>query len=572
MQKHMTSREKEGPGSEKLLSRFPEAVHCNDRTDDVELRHVVISGFDPRIDSSSYRDSRDGDVWKKRSILEDQGLDSWRNISISGHTFVRVVKAILVLLYVAYSVYSLYRTWGTENATPSVGAVVYLAMEVVPYRPRNLMSLVGLTLLFLTSFILSNNPRKVNWHTVFWGIALQFYMAIFVLRTQVGYSIFSWMGDRITDFISYTDAGSRFIFGQNYAEHYFAFKQLPVLLFINAFIAVAYHFGLVQAFVAYFGKFLAYCLGTTAVESVNTAANIFLTLLEAPLVIKPFLSHVTESELFAIMAGGFASIAGITMAVVISFGIPANHILTASVMSAPAALAIAKLMCPETSRSATNTQDAYKIDTGAPKGLLEAVCKAALDGVTIAVMAAANLLVFVAALQLADETLEWFGEQAGVQHLTVRRLLSYVFYPMMYLYGVDPQDLLTLGRLLGVKIFASTFLAYKQAAELVKNSDQLADYVTQTNGTWHYVRDDVILDAWNQTLVGGVLTERSIVMSTYILCGLYEIAALAVCMGTLSALAPSRTKDIAKHVTRAYVAGNIACYMTGCVAGAYLYK
>ncbi|KAK7494706.1 hypothetical protein BaRGS_00014104, partial [Batillaria attramentaria] len=426
------------------------------------------------------------------------------------------------------------------------GAAVYLALQVVPYRPRNLVSLAGLAFLLLVGLLLSSKPVRIPWHTVFWGVALQFYLGIFVLRTHVGYNIVEWIGHRVEEFIGYTDAGSKFLFGDAYTMHPFVFKTMPITLFVNSMITVCYRLGIIQAIIATLGRFLAVCLHTTPIESVSAAANIFFSLTEIPLLVRPFLDHVTESELFAIMTGGFASISLPIVGIFVSFGIPASHLLAASVMSAPAALAVAKLMCPETSRN-TKIKGVYKMDCGKSSNLLEAVSEAALTGVRIVVSICANALVFVAVLEFLDKTVEWFGDQAGVDNLSFTRILSYVFYPLMFLFGVDVEDLLTLGRLVGVKIVANIIVGYQQTGVIIRNSHTLADYLEQTNGTWRHVGDDVILDAWNQTLAGGVMTlrnskkggcilsvysnlyhsldlqERSTAIVTYILCGLLPL-------------------------------------------------
>ncbi|KAK7467882.1 hypothetical protein BaRGS_00036887, partial [Batillaria attramentaria] len=528
----------------------------------------------------------------------------------------RVTKGILLLLYLVYTAYSLYNTWGTEGATrlllllvivlyvtagrrllkllkgrvtgvhvcwPTVtririilrwllyvaavvGAVAYVALQVAPYRPHNLISLAGIAFLLLTGLLLSTDPAKVNWHAVFWGTAIQFYLAIFVLRTTVGYNMVHWAGDRVTEYIRYTYSGSRFLFGDAYTMHRFVFKAMPSVVFMNSTIAVLYHYGIIQTFIATFGRFLNACLGTSPIESVNAAAGIFIGLAEAPLFIKPFLDEVTESELFAIMTGNYASISGSTMGAIISFGIPANHVLAASVMSAPAALAVAKLMCPDHTPSTIKAEDAYNVNTGASRNLLEVVSKAAVAGVSVVVTICANILVFVAFLDFADHTVNWFGEQAGLRDLSFRRILSYLFYPLMCLCGVDSEDLLTIGRLVGVKILTSAQLGYKQAAAVIENSVTFTEYRSLSNGTWHYHGDDLVLDAWNRTLVGGVMTDRSVVMSTYIMCGFCNVAAMAVAVGTLTSLAPKRTGVVLKHVVRANIAANIACFMTGCMA------
>ncbi|KAK7103475.1 uncharacterized transporter HI_0519-like isoform X1 [Littorina saxatilis] len=526
---------------------------------------------------------------------------------------------LFFVLYVLYSGFALYRQWGTEAATrlllllvivlwvslgrrvslqllkrlgPVVtlqpekgrtlrtvvrwilyvvaagGGVAYLALEIAPKKPSNLLTLGGIALLLLVGLLLSTHPHRVNWHTVFWALAIQFYLAVFLIRTQQGKDLFQWLGGLMEKFISYTDIGSKFLFGDAYTMHPMVFQMLPVILFLNCVIAVGYQLGIIQALIATLGRFLSFCLDTTPIESVNAAANVFLGLAVAPLLVKPFLKDVTESELFAIMTGGFASIAGAIMGALVAIGIPSNHILAASVMSAPAALGVAKIMCPETEGdNSSTTKDAYKVNLGTSTNLLEAVSQAAVMGVSIMVTVSANLFIFMIFLTFADNVFEWFGEQVGIHDFPFTRLLSYVFYPLMYLCGVDAADLLTLGRLVSVKLLTSTIFSYQQVAALIDNSATLSNYTKATNGSWHYQGDDLVLHDWNVTLTGGVLTERSVVMSTYILCGFSSISSIGICIGSMTSIAPSRTKHILKHVVMAGVAGNIACFLTGCVAG-----
>ncbi|XP_025096193.1 solute carrier family 28 member 3-like isoform X2 [Pomacea canaliculata] len=547
-------------------------------------------------------------------------LELVKNAMWTHREFVKKICCVIVfLLFLAYSGYCLYRNWGSEGGyrllllvcfvlyltlgyrlvKPVVrvvtsvhvqpqrvkflrkvfrwacyvagcgGAVAYIAIDIAPRQPRNLLALGGICSIVIIGFLISTNHRMVNWHAVFWGIVLQFYFAIFLLRSPVGRDLFKWIGDRVMEFIHYTDSGSRFIFGEAFMMHRFIFQNMPAVIFLNSIIALGYYYGAIQTVIATFGKFLAMCLGTSPLESVNAAANIFLGPTEAPLVIKPFIEKVTVSELFAVMTGGLASIAGSVLGTLASIGIPANHLLAANVMSAPAALAVAKLMCPQSRGDKILTGDsAYKIDFGAYSNALEAVSRAAVEAVKIVATICANILVFIALLQFADRTVEWFGDQAGVPHLTLSRLLSYLFYPLAYLTATDTEDVFVIGRLIGVKILTNTQLAYMQAAQIANNTLILTKYKElHPNGTWYYNGDDVILDAFNQTLTGGVMTERSLVLSTYILCGFSNFSAMGVTLGTLSALAPSRSRDVLRYLIRAGIAANLACILTGCVAG-----
>nr|KAG5706115.1 hypothetical protein BaRGS_025737 [Batillaria attramentaria] len=397
------------------------------------------------------------------------------------------------------------------------GAVAYLVVEIAINHPRNLMSLAGLAVLLLVSFFLSTDPEKVNWHAVFWGMALQFWFAVFIRRTAFGAAAFEWLADRVVEFLKYTDKGSALIFGSTYLDHRFVFQLMPTLIFFNAVICMLYYMGVVQVIIAKFGKFLSVCLGTSPIESVNQAANLILSLTESPILIKPFLGQITNSELFAVMTGGFASIAGAVLWTFAAYGAPVDHILTASVMSAPAALAFAKLIFPDDRPTTVKAEDAYKVDVGHYGSLLGAFSQGATDGLKMVGFVVVNLLVYVAILEFLDMTLLWFAERAGVEGFTFSSLLGYVFYPMTYIMGYDPVDCLKMSRLLGVKILTTT-------------------------------------------------TKRSGVLATYMLCGLSNLGTIGMTIGCFASLCPARAVDVIKHVPFAFVAGNFASFSTACVA------
>ncbi|KAL8570252.1 hypothetical protein ACOMHN_029952 [Nucella lapillus] len=452
----------------------------------------------------------------------------------------------------------------------SGGAVAVIAVDVVPKRPENLICVGGLAMLILFSYLISRQPDRINWHAVYWGIGLQFWFAVLLRKTTFGANLFEWLADRFVDTIAYTDKGSEAVFGKSFRDHNFVFQALPTLIFFNAVISVCYYLGLVQWFIATFGKFLAFCLGTSPIECVNAAANLFLTLSEAPILIKPFMPDITQSELFAVMTGGFASIAGFLIYVLGAYGAPINHLLTASVMSAPAALAFAKLIFPDERKPTIKAEDAYKVDIRHYGNLLGALSKGAKDGLYMAGLTLINVLVYVAVLECMDQTLMWFAERAGVPGVTFTKLVSYVFYPLTFMMGFALQDCLVAGRILGVKIFSTTILSFIQLGTIVKNSQKLEDYISVTNGTWNYVGDDILLHGTNTTLVGGVMTERSGILATYMACGLSNLGAIGVAIGAFTFLAPSRSTEVYRLVPLALLAGNIASFSTACVAEDFL--
>ncbi|XP_048246903.1 solute carrier family 28 member 3-like [Haliotis rufescens] len=449
----------------------------------------------------------------------------------------------------------------------SAGVAVYIGLDVVRYNPQNIQALLGVGIFMCLGFVFSTNPAKVNWHPVFWGIAVQFVFALLILRTPWGYGVFEWIGHRVEEFINHANAGAEFVFGKSFRDHRIAFAVMPGVLFFNASISVLYHMGVLQAIMNKLGSFLSFCLDCGPIESVVASANIFIGLAEVPLLVRPYLKHVTESELHAIMTCGFASVSGGILGSYIQLGVPANHLLSAAVMSAPAALAITKLMCPETKKS--YFRDGVKMELGLEKhrNILSALSSGAVEAVKIIANIIASMIAFVAMLRFVDKTLEWFGRQAGFSSLSFGLVCSYLFYPISYVMGVATQDCGKMGELLGIKIFGTSTISFSQLGILRRNRQELLDYVTTHNDTWHWQGSDVILEATNQTLLYGIVGERTEVIATYALCGFSTVTAIGVTLGTLIPIAPERKEDIVRLVIRALIAGNAASFMTGSIAG-----
>ncbi|XP_056008146.1 solute carrier family 28 member 3-like isoform X3 [Ostrea edulis] len=408
----------------------------------------------------------------------------------------------------------------------ALGAVVFIIIFIARKNPRNLVSLGGLAVFIFLFYVFSHNPAKVNWRPVFWGIIIQFYFALLILRWNVGCEAFQWLGDRITEFLAYTNQGAKFVFGENYEDHFFAFKS------------------------------------------------------EAPLMIRPFLAKMTKSELHAICTGGFATVAGSTLGGYIAYKVPANHLLSASVMSAPAALAMAKLFYPETKKSRTGNE-VYNIPSGEERNILEAAAKGASESIKLVANVAVNLVAFIALIEFLNQTLIWFGNRAGMENphkeLTFQLICSYVFYPIAFLMGVDPQEnnVFKVAELIGYKTFVNEFYAYGKLSVYINNRENLTWYenLPKTNpsftGRWHYDGDDIVYEDFNHTLEKGLLTERSIVITTYALCGFANISSIGIMLGALGAMAPNQRSALAQVVVRAMIAGTVACFMTACIASNY---
>jgi len=445
-------------------------------------------------------------------------------------------------------------------------------VEVALDEPRNLVSISGTATYLILLYLTSINPAKVKWEPVVVGLYMQVIMGILVLRTTFGFDTFEWMGDRVTEFLTYADAGSIFVFGENYTDHFFAFAALPIVIFFSSFISIMYYLGVMQLVIGKIAWVMQRMMGTTAGESLNAAGNIFIGQTEAPLLVKPLLSDMTNSELHAVMTGGFATIAGSVMATYILFGVPANHLLSASIMSAPAALAVSKLSYPELGKPKTTGEAVKSMQKGDERNVIEAASNGASNAISLVANIAANLIAFLALLEFVNTTLAWFGHRVGLgdepgeQQLSFQLICSYVLWPLAYVMGVPSEDCRKVAELIGVKTFINEFVAFDELAGLIANTDTFNEYV-DTGGPWIEDGDDIFLVNTNTTLVDGVLEDRSIIISTYALCGFANIGSIGIQLGGLGAMAPHRRGDLADMAMRAMICGNVACFLTACVAG-----
>ncbi|KAG1665134.1 Solute carrier family 28 member 3 [Nymphon striatum] len=412
---------------------------------------------------------------------------------------------------------------------PIVGVTIFLVFDSADDRKR-LISAGGVLVLTALGFIFSKHPTKVKWRPVIWGLLLQFIFGLMILRWSVGQSVFKCLGDNVSKFLSFTDAGSKFIFGYLVTgnlnegkggptlpeqDKLFAFKVLPVIIFFSFSTSILYHYGIMQVVVKKIGWLLSISVGTTAVESLNAAGNIFVGQTEAPLLIAPFLKDLTNSELHAVMTGGFATIAGTVLAAYINFGVDPTHLLSASVMSAPAALGFSKLFYPETEQSRTLAED-IQMDKGTSKNALEAGAKGSTVAISLIANIASNLIAFMAFIAFMDCLLMWFGA---------------------YIMGVEWDDCEQVAILVGLKTIVNEFVAYAKLRDMTEAKS---------------------------------ISKRSQIIATYALCGFSNLSSIGIQLGGLGAIAPSRTADLAKIGFRAMIAGSIACFLTACIAGALI--
>ncbi|XP_061180258.1 solute carrier family 28 member 3-like [Saccostrea echinata] len=393
----------------------------------------------------------------------------------------------------------------------------------------------GITLFVICLWVTSSSPKKVAWMTVTWGLLLQFGMGLIILRWPPGYAACKFLGDCVSQFLSYTDEGSKFVFGDpGYTLHPVAFGILPVVIFFSSVVSVLYYLGIMQFVIRAIAAVLRFVMQTTAIESFATAAHIFIGQVESSVVLKPFLNDLTLSELHAVLTSGFATVAGTVIAAYIEFGVPAEHVISASFMSAPAALAVAKIAFPEAKVAKSLIGKDMELEVGKEQNIMEAVSVGAMGAVRLIANVVVNLVAFVAILAFLDAVLSYFGSRIGYPEISFDFICSYIFMPLAFVMGIPWSQCRLVGKLIGKKIVINEFLAFADLGTSIK---------------------------------AGEIEGRSMVVSTYILCGFGSIAAMGINLGALSAAEPRRRQDLAKLMLRAVVAGNIACFMTACVAG-----
>lgn len=413
------------------------------------------------------------------------------------------------------------------------------------------ISLIGLVVIVGLAILLSTDRRKIKWRIVGWGLGLQFLFAVFILNTGIGKQVFKTLGDGVTATLDFTRVGSAFIFGGLINDmktfgFIFAFQVLPTIIFVSSIMAVLYHLGVMQMIINAIARLMVKTMGTSGSESLSAAANIFVGQTEAPLLVKPFVGTMTRSELMAIMTGGMATVAGGVMAAYIGMGVPANHILAASVMAAPAGLLLAKIMVPETEVSKTQgavTAPIEKIDSN----VVEAAARGAGEGLQLALNVAAMLLAFIALIAMINGGLQgignWIGQLTGVQfQLTLQNILGLVFSPLALIMGVPMADVTSFANLLGQKLVLNEFVAYAELSKVI-----------------HGAKDAAF-----------TLSDRSIAMATYALCGFANFSSIAIQIGGIGGIAPERRGHIAQLGLRAMTAGFLASCMTACIAGILL--
>lgn len=448
---------------------------------------------------------------------------------------------------------------------------------------QNVIAILGLLMMMGIAWLLSVKKKAVSLRIILWGTGLQFLFAIIILPNSPlnrlikhmyslerapGEVFFAAINNVIIELLSFTEEGARFVFG-NLVNHqvpvgaidpstnafaqtgdmlantgsYFAFNVLPTIIFFSGLMAVMYYLGIMQKIVVVMAKFMTWTMKTSGAESLSAAANIFVGQTEAPLVVKPYVEKMTLSELMAVMTGGMATVAGGVMAAYVGmlhlhFPSIAGHLMAASIMSAPAALVMAKILVPETEQPLTAGKVELKVER-VDTNPIDALARGASEGLFLALNVGAMLIAFLAIIALLNALVGWGCGLAGVDGITLQKIFGWILAPLAFMMGVPWKDCTTIGMLLGEKVVINEFVAYLHLSDILNQGKIL-------------------------------LEERSIVIATYALCGFANFGSIGIQLGGIGGIAPSRRGDLAKLGLRSVLAGSFAAFMTGIIAGIFM--
>ena len=401
---------------------------------------------------------------------------------------------------------------------------------------ERLIGIAGILVLLCIALAMSNNRKAISWRLVTWGLGIQILFAIIILKTPVGIPFFGAIDIGIKNLLSFSDAGSDFLFKSfryGVVEDplmNFAFRILPTLIFFSSLIAVLYHLGIMQFVVKWIAKVMQKSMGTSGSETLCVSGNIFVGQTEAPLLVRPFILKMTKSELMAVMVGGFATVAGGVMAMYVSMlgNIPgiAGHLLAASIMSAPAALVIAKIIYPETEASDTFGDLKIALDNK-DDNIMEALSRGATNGMKLAANVAAMLVAFVAIIAMVNAIL-------GLLDLSLQQILGWIFSPLAWVMGVPWDEAGIIGALMGEKLVLTELIAFGDLSELMTTNS---------------------------------ISDRSAIIASYALCGFANFASVGIQLGGIGGIAPERRKDLAKLGLKAMFGGALASWLTATIAG-----
>ena len=401
---------------------------------------------------------------------------------------------------------------------------------------NQLIGIMGIVVLLSIAYAISENRKEINYRTVLWGLGLQFIFAILILKTPIGRPIFSYVDKIISKLISFADKGSEFVFssqvdniGFHPAFESVAFRLLPTIIFFSALISILYHYKIIQFIIKHVSRLMQKTMHTSGPETLSVSANIFVGQTEAPLMIRPYVNKMTKSELVAVMVGGFATAAGGVLAIYAKWldTIPgiAGHLMSASVMSAPAALVIAKIIYPETNKIISNE---VELDSENPSvNAMDALGNGTIIGLKLAVNVGAMLISFISIIAL----LNYFLGMVGV---SIESVLGTIFKPLAWTMGIPWNESTMVGSLMGKKIVFTEFVAFADLRTLIANNE---------------------------------ISDRAAIITSYALCGFANFGSIGIQLGGIGGIAPNRRKDIAQLVFKAMIGGALASWLTATLAG-----
>lgn len=396
-----------------------------------------------------------------------------------------------------------------------------------------LNSIIGIIFIFIVAFLLSNNKKKINWRTIIIGFLIQLGFAVIVLKSAVGKKALQKVATMATSIIRYANEGINFLFGAAIPTNggmVFAFQVLTVIIFISSLVSILYYFGIMQFIVKIIGGALAKLLGTSKLETLSAAANIFLSQTESPLLIKPYINKLSTSELFTVMVGGVASVSGSVLVGYSLMGIPLEYLISASFMAAPAGLIMAKMIFPESDAKAL--EDKIELGKDDSVNVVDAAAKGASEGLGLALNIGAMLLAFISLIALVNGIIGFIGGLIGIDELSLEMIFGYIFSPVVVIIGVPWNEALTAGALLGQKIILNEFVAFSKLGPII-----------------------------------GDLSQKTAAIMTFSLCGFANISSIAILIGGIGGMAPKRKHEVAKLGLKTVVAGTLANLLSATIAG-----
>ncbi|ALS75972.1 transporter [Planococcus rifietoensis] len=400
-----------------------------------------------------------------------------------------------------------------------------------------LWGIFGIIVVLGIAFLFSDGKKSIKPRTILGGLAIQITFAFMVLEWELGRQALLGLSRGVQNIINYAGEGIAFVFGPAADTEgfgfVFAFQVLTIIIFFSSLISVLYYLGIMQFIIRILGGALAKLLGTSKAESISASANIFVGQTEAPLVVRPFLPNMTKSELFAVMTGGLASVAGSTLAGYALLGVPLEYLLAASFMAAPAGLIMAKIMIPEQEEIEEKEFVMEKDDRSV--NVVDAAARGASDGLQLALNVGAMLLAFIALIALANGVLGGIGGWFGAENITIQGILGYIFAPLAFAIGVPWAEAVQAGSYIGQKLVLNEFVAYTAFAPEIAN-----------------------------------LSPKTVIIVSFALCGFANFSSLAILLGGLGAMAPSRRPDIARLGMRAIAAGMLASLLSAAIAGMFV--